>query len=60
MNTLETDKNYLDPEVINALREKFISEYASAKGWSRGNLSSEQMLEIASKPEYKTPGMLKS
>lgn len=40
------------------LREKFISEYSKKKGWDPNNLSTTQMLEIATQREYKTPGMI--
>jgi len=40
------------------LREKFISEYSKQKGWDPKNLSTTQMLEIATQKEYKTPGII--
>lgn len=40
------------------LREKFISEYSKKKGWNPKELSSTQMLEIATQKEYKNPGLI--
>ena len=40
------------------LREKFISEYSKQKGWNPKELSTNQMLEIVSQREYKTPGII--
>jgi hypothetical protein len=40
------------------LREKFISEYSRKKGWNPKELSTNQMLEIVSQREYKTPGII--
>jgi hypothetical protein len=40
------------------LREKFISEYSKKKGWNPKELSTNQMLEIVSQREYKTPGII--
>lgn len=40
------------------LREKFISEYSKKKGWNPKELSTNQMLEIVSQKEYKTPGII--
>jgi hypothetical protein len=40
------------------LREKFISEYSKKKGWDPKELSTNQMLEIVSQREYKTPGII--
>jgi hypothetical protein len=39
------------------LREKFISEYSKKKGWNPKELSTIQMLEIATQKEYKSPGL---
>ena len=40
------------------LREKFINEYSKKKGWNPNELSTNQMLEIVSQREYKTPGII--
>jgi len=40
------------------LREKFISEYSKKKGWNPRELTTNQMLEIVSQKEYKTPGII--
>ncbi len=45
-------------EETTLLREKFISEYSKKKGWNPKELSTTQMLEIATQKEYKTPGII--
>jgi hypothetical protein len=40
------------------LREKFINEYSKTKGWDPKNLSTTQMLEIATQKGYKSPGLI--
>ena len=40
------------------LREKFISEYSKKKGWDPKELSTNQMLEIVSQREYRSPGII--
>jgi hypothetical protein len=55
---IETKKNVLTDEEQLLLREKFISEYAKKKGWNPKDLTSTQMLEIATQREYKNPGLL--
>jgi hypothetical protein len=40
------------------LREKFISEYSKKKGWNPKELSADQMLEIVSQREYRSPGII--
>ncbi len=55
---IETKKNVLTEEEQLLLREKFISEYAKKKGWNPKDLTSTQMLEIATQREYKNPGLL--
>lgn len=55
---IETKKNVLTDEEQLLLREKFISEYAKNKGWNPKDLTSTQMLEIATQREYKNPGLL--
>lgn len=47
-------------EETTLLREKFISEYSKKKGWNPKELSTTQMLEIATQKEYKSPGLLLS
>jgi hypothetical protein len=48
----------LSQEEINMLREKFLHEYSKEKGWNPKELSTNQMLEIVSQKQYKTPGLL--
>ena len=48
----------LSNEEVNLLREKFVSEYSRKKGWNPNELSTNQMLEIVSNPQYKTPGLI--
>jgi len=48
----------ISKEEMTLLREKFISEYSKKKGWDPKNLSTTQMLEIATQKEYKTPGII--
>ncbi len=57
---LENDmkKSVLSEDEILLLREKFISEYAKKKGWNSKELTSTQMLEIATQKEYKNPGLI--
>lgn len=57
---LENDmkKSILSEDEILLLREKFISEYAKKKGWNFKELTSTQMLEIATQKEYKNPGLI--
>lgn len=40
------------------LREKFIVEYSKKKGWNHKELTTQQMLEIATNKEYKNPGLI--
>jgi hypothetical protein len=40
------------------LREKFINEYSKKKGWNPKELTTNQMLEIVSQKEYKSPGII--
>ena len=57
---LENDmkKSVLSEDEILLLREKFISEYSKKKGWNYKELTSTQMLEIATQKEYKNPGLI--
>jgi hypothetical protein len=48
----------LSQEEINLLREKFLNEYSKEKGWNPKELSTNQMLEIVSQKQYKTPGLI--
>lgn len=60
--------NYNDMELItnkttivdnqNTLREKFVSEYATKKGWDISNLTNEQLTEIKAQKGYQCPGMI--
>jgi hypothetical protein len=45
-------------EDVTLLREKFINEYSKKKGWNPKELTTNQMLEITSQREFKTPGMI--
>lgn len=59
MNDSELIKNSsLSQEEINMLREKFLNEYSKEKGWNPNELSTNQMLEIVSQKQYKTPGLI--
>lgn len=57
---LENDmkRSVLSEDEILLLREKFISEYSKKKGWNSKELTSTQMLEIATQKEYKNPGLI--
>ena len=48
----------LSDEETTFLREKFIVEYSKKKGWNPKELSTTQMLEIATQKEYKNPGLI--
>ena len=59
MNDSELIKNSsLSQEEINMLREKFLHQYSKDKGWNPKELSTNQMLEIVSQKQYKTPGLI--
>ena len=59
MSDSELIKNSsLSQEEINMLREKFLHEYSKNKGWNPNELSTNQMLEIVSQKQYKTPGLI--
>ena len=45
-------------EDVTLLREKFINEYSKKRGWNPKELTTNQMLEITSQREFKTPGMI--
>ena len=51
-------KTPLSDEEITLLREKFIVEYSKKKGWNHKELSTTQMLEIATQAQYKQPGLI--
>lgn len=51
-------QNFLTEQDITLLREKFIVEYSKQKGWNHKELSTQQMLEIASQKQYKQPGLI--
>mgnify|MGYP003343281051 CR=1 FL=1 len=51
-------KTPLSDEETTLLREKFIVEYSKKKGWNHKELSTTQMLEIATQKEYKQPGLV--
>lgn len=48
----------LSKEETDLLREKFVSEYSKNKGWNSKELSTNQMLEIVSQKQYKSPGLI--
>jgi len=43
---------------LTLLRERFIQEYSKKKGWNPKELSTTQMLEIASQRDFKNPGLI--
>lgn len=45
----------LTKEEKNILRERFLKDYAKKKGWNHNNLSPNQMLEVISQKDYKSP-----
>jgi len=51
-------KSALSEEEQILLRERFINEYSTKKGWNSKDLTSTQMLEIATQKEYKSPGLI--
>lgn len=51
-------KTNLSDEETSLLREKFLVEYSKKKGWNPKELSTTQMLEIATQREYKNPGLI--
>ena len=60
MNTnekVEKGKPFSEQE-LNLLREKFLTNYCKEKGWNTNDLSSNQMLEIVSQKQYKSPGLI--
>jgi hypothetical protein len=48
----------MSKEEINLLREKFVIEYSKKKGWNSNELSTQQMMEIVSHKQYKSPGLI--
>lgn len=48
----------MSKEEINLLREKFVNEYSKKKGWNSKELSTQQMMEIVSNKQYKSPGLI--
>lgn len=60
-NTKDTElikNSSLSKEETDLLREKFINEYSKNKGWNSKELSTNQMLEIVSQKQYKSPGLI--
>lgn len=53
------DKKLSDTEVLE-LRETFVHNYCTNKGWDVYNLSFEQVIEIREHKEWKNPGVIKS
>lgn len=61
MQTAELIRNEMLSESDTVqLREIFVSKYCNNKGWDRYNLSFEQVLEIRTHNEWKSPGFVKS
>ena len=50
----------LPEKELEILKEKFIEQYASKKGWDKDNLTKDQIFEITQQSGYKSPGLLKS
>jgi hypothetical protein len=59
-NNLIKGSESLTQNEISILREKFLNKYSKEKGWNPDNLTANQMLEIVSQKEYKTPNLLLS
>lgn len=59
MENLSKNTNLSEQE-IQLLREKFINKYSKEKGWNPNNLTTQQLLEITTQKEYKSPGLLLS
>lgn len=49
---------HLTEDETTLLREKYIQEYSKQKGWNPKELSTAQMLEIASQRDFKNPGLI--
>lgn len=45
---------------INMLREQFKVKYSKMKGWDPNNLTTEQLIELTSHKDWKSPGLLLS
>lgn len=58
MKNLTTKKEVLTTEETTLLRERFINEYSKRKGWNPKDLTTTQMLEIATQREYTQPGLI--
>jgi hypothetical protein len=58
MDKLIKGNGGLSKEDITLLREKFVIDYSKNKGWNHKELTTTQMLEIATQKDYKTPGMI--
>lgn len=50
--------NPISDEEVTLLREKFIVEYSKKRGWNYKELTTTQMLEIATNKEYINPGLI--
>ena len=50
----------LPEKELEILKEKFVEQYASKKGWDKNNLTKDQIFEITQQSGYKSPGLLKS
>lgn len=55
---MDNKQKPLSDSEVTMLREKFIVEYAKVKGWNHKELTTTQMLEIATQKEYKNPGLI--
>lgn len=56
---IKSGSNLSKSELEN-LREQFIVSYSNNKGWDKNSLTTDQLLEIVSNSNYKTPGLLRS
>lgn len=59
MDTLLKETGLPEKE-LELLKEKFIEQYASKRGWDKDNLTKDQIFEITQQSGYKSPGLLKS
>lgn len=55
-----TSENSFSANEVVSMRDQFVSRYCGSKNWDKYNLSVEQVSEIRSHQEWKTPGMIKS
>lgn len=48
----------LSTEEIIMLREQVVEKYCKQQGWDKSKLTTEQIFEIHSSKEWKTPGLI--